>query len=67
MAYTTVRSDLARQDVKDTTSERCASEYTLKQTLWAGYTKGTTLRCTRPASGHRVHESGAVQWTHGNR
>lgn len=62
MKTTTVRSDLARADIKDATSARCPSTHTMAQTV-GNVAKGTTLHCTRPASRHRVHEAaGWIQW-----
>lgn len=67
MTYTTVKSDLARRDVKDTSSDRCPSRYTLPNPVRWGYEPGTVLKCSRPASGHRIHESGSIQWEKGDR
>lgn len=67
MKYTTVRSDLARQERYDDESARCESRLTLRQTFAKGFEKGSTLQCTRPASRHRVHEHGFIQWEKGDR
>lgn len=65
MTATTVRSALARKDARDATSARCPSEYTIPRIFIVH--GGETVRCTRPQSGHRVHENGSFQWTKGNR
>lgn len=54
-----VRSKLARTEKLD--QAQCTSEYTTKR-QFGSIAKGTTLRCTRPVSGHRVHQSAFIQW-----
>jgi hypothetical protein len=59
---TTVKSDLARTDAKDTESARCPSTYRVPASLRAA-TGSAEVRCVRPASQHRVHEFGGfLQW-----
>jgi hypothetical protein len=65
--FTTVRSGLARKDAADTTTVRCPSRYQLKKGGSLATHYGTEpLQCTRPRSGHRIHEYNSLQWERGN-
>lgn len=59
---TTVKSELAKRDARDAEGDRCQSTLVIRQAGW-GLAAGQTVKCERPASGHRVHEAlGYVQW-----
>jgi hypothetical protein len=64
---TTVKSDLARRDSKDSTTERCPSHYRIRHEGY-GTEVGMVLVCSRPKSRHRVHEAlGYIQWERGDK
>jgi hypothetical protein len=61
---TTVRSELARKEAK-TGESGCPKVYKIRTAsgaFFAGAEIGETVRCTRPASRHRVHEHGSLQF-----
>lgn len=70
MSNTTARSDVRSKLARTESLEQaqCSSRWQMTDNYFAsiGYPKGSVHQCTRPASGHRVHQAGGMQWQHSN-
>lgn len=63
-----VRSGLARRERAGRAGEgRCESRYRLSAQWRAMLPQyGAVVQCERPATAHRVHQAGSVQWERSN-